>query len=96
METTRRFKFSNGDKVKDIVTGFTGVVTGSVYYLTGCNQHLVVAKPKKKNKKAVSVWYDDTRLLLIANNIVKAEPSFEEDPGPDAVAPGGSYQYPAT
>lgn len=41
-----KFKFKHGQTVKEKITGFQGVITGVVSYITGCNQYLVVAKAK--------------------------------------------------
>jgi hypothetical protein len=50
-----------GKTVKDRITGFTGVVTGHVQYLTGCNQALVVP-PMQDGKLGSSEWFDVQRL----------------------------------
>lgn len=50
-----------GLTVKDRITGFTGIVTGYVEYLTGCNQALVVP-PMKDGKLPASEWFDVQRL----------------------------------
>jgi hypothetical protein len=64
------FRFSNGDKVEDIVTGFKGIVTGSAYYLTGCNQYCVAAKAKDEFTEATVTWYDEGRLNLMTEKVV--------------------------
>ena len=38
-----------GQKVKDSITGFAGIVTGRAEYITGCHQILV--QPPVKNAK---------------------------------------------
>lgn len=50
-----------GSTVRDRITGFTGVVTGHVEYLTGCNQALVVP-PMRDGKLPESQWFDVQRL----------------------------------
>ena len=81
------FKFNNGDKVRERVTGFTGIITGAVSYITGCNQHLVTAKAKDENSEAKAQWYDDGRLELVeANSINKVEVQGDKD-GADISAP---------
>ena len=65
MKNNHEFGFSNGDKVKETVTGFEGIITGSVIYLTGCNQYLVAAKAKDNFTEPISNWYDEGRLSLI-------------------------------
>jgi hypothetical protein len=50
-----------GSKVKDKITGYSGVVTGFVVYLTGCNQALVVSKAGKDGSFK-GEWLDEQRL----------------------------------
>ncbi len=80
------FKFSNGDEVREKITGFRGVITGSVTYLTGCNQYLLTAKSKTERKQATTLWYDEGRLELIRNAIT-AEEVKADDNGCDIQAP---------
>ena len=47
----------------DQVTGFRGVVTGIVQYLTGCNQALLIPKVDKDGKAMDGAWFDIQRLL---------------------------------
>lgn len=59
-----------GSKVKDVVSGFAGIVTGRAEYLTGCTQYLVSpAKVDKDGKIAESYWIDEGKLS------VEAEPT---------------------
>jgi len=55
----------NGLTVKDRITGFSGVVTGIVEYLTGCNQALVVPPMDKNGKIPESIWFDVQRLEVL-------------------------------
>lgn len=55
-------KIDLGCKVTDKVTGFAGIVTGIVYYLSGCNQALVVPRVKKDGTLAEGNWFDLQRL----------------------------------
>ena len=53
-----------GSKVTDKITGFTGIVTGYVQYLTGCNQALVVPKAGKDGSLKEANWFDEQRLVV--------------------------------
>jgi hypothetical protein len=53
-----------GSKVKDKVTGFEGIATGYVTYLTGCNQVLVAPKVGKDGVLKDSAWIDEQRLVV--------------------------------
>ena len=51
-----------GIKVKDVITGFEGIVTARCTYITGCDQFLV--QPETKDGAFVeSRWFDDNRLV---------------------------------
>jgi hypothetical protein len=52
----------NGQKVKDLVTGFEGIVTGRVEYLTGCNQVLVTPRVKDGGDAIEARWFDEDRV----------------------------------
>jgi hypothetical protein len=75
-----------GHKVRDKVTGFTGIVTGRVEYITGCNQCLVAPAVGSDGRLADSVWLDEQRL-----DIESTEPAITLDnskfAGFDAPAP---------
>ena len=51
-----------GDKVKDSITGFLGVVTGISKYLNGCISILVTSNKLSSDGKEVSEWFDEQRL----------------------------------
>ena len=56
-----------GNTYKDKITGFTGVCTGHVEYLTGCNQSLLTPKAKPDGSLSESVWFDDDRVDLVSS-----------------------------
>ena len=49
-------------KQRDVITGFSGVVTGRAEYLTGCRQYLLQAK-SKDHKGGEAIWFDEDRLI---------------------------------
>lgn len=53
-----------GSKVRDKITGFSGIVTGFATYITGCNQLLVQPSIDKDGKWVDSLWMDEDRLEL--------------------------------
>ena len=53
-----------GKRVTDNISGFTGVVTGYVHYLSGCNQALVVPKNDADGNFREARWFDDQRLTI--------------------------------
>ena len=53
-----------GHTVRDVVTGFSGVMTGYVTYLSGCHQGLVAPKVKDDGTLAPGEWFDVQRLSI--------------------------------
>ncbi len=64
-----------GRTVTDKITGFTGIVTGYVTYLTGCNQALVVPKVGKDGTAKEPLWFDEQRLAVAATKPVSLDNS---------------------
>jgi hypothetical protein len=72
-----------GDRVKDIVTGFTGIAAGRYEYMTGCTQYGVA--PEKLKDGAVADWatFDESRLTIVKRSAVKLRKAPEiADGGP--------------
>jgi len=53
-----------GRTYEDVVTGFCGVATGVVQYLTGCHQVLLVGRVVAGAKEAPTYWLDVDRAQL--------------------------------
>ena len=47
----------------DKITGFTGVCTGKVEYLSGCNQALLAPRAAADGALRQSEWFDEQRLV---------------------------------
>lgn len=55
-----------GQVVRDLITGFEGIVIGEVAYITGCNQCLVQPPCKASTGDFVeSRWVDVDRLTVL-------------------------------
>lgn len=57
-----------GHEVTDRVSGFTGVVTGYVQYISGCNQVLVIPKVGKDAAFKGGEWFDVQRVKKVAGS----------------------------
>ena len=59
-----------GKKVKDKVTGFTGIVTGIIDHLYGCRQ-IVITAPVENNAKAKDnqAVIDEGRIKILGKGI---------------------------
>ena len=84
---TATFKFKNGARVGDTITGYAGVIGGRSDYLTGCKQYGLIKEGLTKEGKAHDwVWFDESRLELVSIASVKIDE--ESDPGgPSPLAP---------
>ncbi|MBU8543995.1 MULTISPECIES: hypothetical protein [Roseomonadaceae] len=76
----------NGFTVRDRITGFSGVVTGVVEYLTGCNQALVVPMMQPDGKLPESQWFDLQRLDVVPD-VARIVLSNGATPGCDRAPP---------
>ena len=59
-----------GTTYKDKITGFTGVCTGFVTYITGCNQALVQPKSKDGDSYPEPQWVDAQRLERVEGDTI--------------------------
>ena len=73
-----------GLKVRDTVTGFTGVVTTISYDLYGCVQAIVTPSvDSKTQRREDGQWFDTKRLVVLAKTPVMDQPSFQKVAGGD-------------
>lgn len=82
------FKFNNGEEVKDLVSGFTGIIDCSSLWLNGCRRYSVQPKVKQDepHEKPDSIWLDEETLEKISDGLSKkikpietGGPSFKSD-----------------
>lgn len=70
----KMFKFELGARVKDIITGYKGVIGGRTQYLTGCVQYGIVKEGLTKDGTYPDwVWLDESRLVLDSDKIAKVK-----------------------
>lgn len=70
---------------KDKITGFKGIATGNVRYLSGCDQVLLSPKVKKDGSHTKSCWFDIQRVEKVKGKKVVLDN--EKTPGFDMKAP---------
>jgi hypothetical protein len=81
MVNERKFKFELGDELKDLVTGFTGIVMGRTQYFTGCNHYGLCSRKLAEGKEVDKwEWFDETRLEGIGVKVTLG--SYEPESGP--------------
>lgn len=77
-----------GDRVKDTITGFSGIVIGVTDYLYGC-KHVLVAPEglTKEGKRLESDWLDEDRLVVEKRGVVARPESAAVRAGGPATEP---------
>ena len=73
-----------GIRVQDKITGFSGVVTGFVQYISGCHQVLVVP-PAKDNDAKPGEWFDVQRVKRVDDSKISLDNG--DTPGCDRAPP---------
>lgn len=83
------FKFDNGQRVKDLVDGFSGIITGRCEYLNGCRQYRVSpSKLKQDGTPAEGIWIDEAQLTVSGKGISVQK---KETGGPQINTPKGKF-----
>lgn len=78
-----------GQKAKDKVTGFEGILSGYAFYLYGCGQYLITAKVTDPGAEPKSYWFDEGRIEILGDGIKAEEVKAEKNGGPNSCAPCG-------
>jgi hypothetical protein len=81
------FRFNLGDRVKDLLTGLTGIVTSRGDHISGCDTYGVQAEGLKDGLPLELKWFDDPRLELVQASVLKPFVNEREgrDTGADSV-----------
>jgi len=76
------FKFELGQGVKDLVTGFSGIISQRTEYLTGCARYGVQPKELDKDGKIKdAVYLDENSIVPFGKSITIVKPKGTEDKG---------------
>jgi hypothetical protein len=65
------FKLELGTRVKDKVTGYTGIVIGRTEWLYGCRRYTVQSQEMKDGKPVDGMGFDEDALEIIEVAAVK-------------------------
>lgn len=76
-----------GLKAKDKITGFEGIITCKVEYLTGCDQYGLTPPVGADGKVGQSEWFDEGRLVITGPGVAAEEVRTEANGGPNRDAP---------
>lgn len=63
-----------GDKVKDTLSGFTGVVLARSEHMTGCNQLYILPVSDKDNDMKDGHWFDVERIEKLKAAVIEVKP----------------------
>ena len=75
-------KLTLGERVKDIVNGFTGIVTVRHEYLNGCIQYTVEPSVGEDNKYIEPLRIDEEQLEKVDDGILKSKKKPKKVGGP--------------
>jgi hypothetical protein len=67
------FKLELGQEGKDKITGFKGILTSRVEYLTGCNQYGITPSIGTDGKLGEIHYFDEGRIEIIVPGINAAK-----------------------
>jgi len=74
-----------GKRYRDVITGFTGVATGHVTYISGCNQVLLAPAVAPDGALRDAQWFDEQRLQPVEGEAIVLDNG--RTPGCDRAAP---------
>jgi len=69
-----------GQKAKDKVTGFTGVIVSRITYLFGCDQY-GLSPEAKDGKLNDTLYFDEGRIEILGRGILPGEVQVEKNGG---------------
>ena len=55
-----------GSEVQDTITGFTGILTATADYITGCTQVQVTPRVDKEGKLEKPEWFDEPTIKVLS------------------------------
>ena len=79
-----------GDRVKDVITGTTGIMVAYTDWLYGCRRvGILQEKPNKDGKPHEAAWFDEAQVRVIETAAIKPTPGAgRERPAPAVTAAG--------
>jgi len=70
-----------GQKGKDKITGFTGILTSRQQYITGCDQYTLTPGMNEDKELMEQYSFDEDRIKIIGRGILPKDVSNEKNPG---------------
>jgi hypothetical protein len=75
-----------GNRVKDSITGFTGIATARSQFITGCDQ---ISITPENHKGTDPKWFDEGRIVFVDHGINTDTIQAEKKGGPQSVPQKG-------
>lgn len=76
-----------GQKARDKITGFEGIITGRAEYLTGCTQFALAPKALADGSIRATEWFDEGRIEVLGDAISSTDVKGTRNGGPQREAP---------
>ena len=75
-----RYEIELGSRVKDKVTGFSGIVVAVTIWLTGCVRYAVRPEELREGKRIEDDWFDEIELDVVdePHAILRTKPKPKE------------------
>lgn len=86
MSNTAYFAFNLGDRVRDRISGLTGIIVSRVQHLYGCTRYWIQPEEGKDGKPVDGWWIDEPQAELVQPDVHKAH---------NVVCPAGAPVAPA-
>lgn len=67
------FKHKLGQRAKDKITSFEGIITARVEFLTGCNRYCIQPTELKDGKPLDTIYFDEEQLEIVSDGVLAAE-----------------------
>ena len=66
---TVKFQYGLGDRVKDRISGLTGIIVARTQHLYGCVRYWVAPETTKDGKPAEGAWLDEPSLEVLQTEV---------------------------
>lgn len=67
------FRFDNGDKVRTLVAGFEGIVTGRTDYIHGGNRYFTTPFVDDDGNPRDGYWFEEGDLVVLEKNFLERD-----------------------
>lgn len=84
-----------GDRIKDQITGFTGIALGYTDWLSNCRRWIIQPETLHDGKRIEAESFDETTILVLARGVVTSQnETAPQPPKPTTRKTGGPMPTP--